>query len=446
MSQSPPPDWYIDPDNAGFLRYWDGTAWTQHRAPRITQPVATPAGQPAPSIPPDITSSAAPDRDAQPVAPEATSSGERPVVPETATTSTVPEPKRNANTEGKLKTVSERYWLGGSRGWPSVDVVGEAYRDAEVMAALGRRPKLDEQVEVRDVAALISEPDNPHDRNAVSVRINGHLVGYLSREDARRYKPYIDRVIASGHIPTTNASIWAVLRRTYDGASRFNSNVRLALSEPHLLLPLNDPPTVPYSVLPWGGGLQVTGEDQHFDVLRPLVGRHDRELLIVTLHRGVEAKPRGDREFVEVRVDGQRVGEMSTATSKHFFPIIDHLEAKNLTAAAWAHLKGSSLTAEVVLQAVKASEVDDDWLAGDAETLPRLVPVASSYYVPPAFQAPKRPSSPKSQPQAKSKRKRSDPMASELRASAAPAKSGCAVILLAAATAAVAIPALTHLV
>lgn len=29
-----PPDWYTDPDDESQYRYWDGSAWTEHRAPR----------------------------------------------------------------------------------------------------------------------------------------------------------------------------------------------------------------------------------------------------------------------------------------------------------------------------------------------------------------------------------------------------------------------------
>lgn len=229
------------------------------------------------------------------------------------------------------------------------------------------------------------------------------------------------------------------MRDGYNDKPRFFSNVRLALSEPHLLLPVNDPPSVAYSIVPWGNGLQVTGEDEHFDVLKPFVGKHDRELLLVTLHRAVEAKPRGDREFVEVRVNGKRVGEMSTATSKHFFPIIDHLEASGLNTAAWAQLKGSSLTAEVVLQATKATDIEDDWLNGEPVTLPELVPAAGSYYVPPAYSAPKHGTSQR----AKAKKESPAPVA----LSAAPAKSGCAVIVLAAlAAGAVAVPVISHFI
>jgi hypothetical protein len=39
-----PADWYPDPENPAGLRYWDGTAWTEHRAP-ANPPVETPAAQ-----------------------------------------------------------------------------------------------------------------------------------------------------------------------------------------------------------------------------------------------------------------------------------------------------------------------------------------------------------------------------------------------------------------
>lgn len=42
---SPPAGWYPDPEQPGQLRYWDGAAWTDHRAPgHQTAPTA-----PAPS-------------------------------------------------------------------------------------------------------------------------------------------------------------------------------------------------------------------------------------------------------------------------------------------------------------------------------------------------------------------------------------------------------------
>ena len=33
MSALPPAGWYDDPENFGYLRYWDGAVWTEHRSP-----------------------------------------------------------------------------------------------------------------------------------------------------------------------------------------------------------------------------------------------------------------------------------------------------------------------------------------------------------------------------------------------------------------------------
>ena len=33
-----PSGWYSDPENGSVLRYWDGAAWTEHRAPRSPSP------------------------------------------------------------------------------------------------------------------------------------------------------------------------------------------------------------------------------------------------------------------------------------------------------------------------------------------------------------------------------------------------------------------------
>jgi hypothetical protein len=38
VSDLPPPDWYTDPEDESRYRYWDGSTWTEHRAPRHSQP------------------------------------------------------------------------------------------------------------------------------------------------------------------------------------------------------------------------------------------------------------------------------------------------------------------------------------------------------------------------------------------------------------------------
>lgn len=66
------------------------------------------------------------------------------------------------------------------------EIVGESfYQDALERLAGGRT---EDGAEVEAVALLVPELTNPHDRNAVAVRILGYTVGYLSRSDALRYR------------------------------------------------------------------------------------------------------------------------------------------------------------------------------------------------------------------------------------------------------------------
>lgn len=74
--------------------------------------------------------------------------------------------------------------LGGRH---DLEVVGESnYQDTLWRVAGGRTT---ERVRVETQAMLVREPDNPHDPNAISVRIGGSTVGYLCRNDARSYLP-----------------------------------------------------------------------------------------------------------------------------------------------------------------------------------------------------------------------------------------------------------------
>jgi hypothetical protein len=45
-----PAGWYPDPDGSGGQRYWDGSAWTEHRAPATPEPAA-PAAPAEPEVP-----------------------------------------------------------------------------------------------------------------------------------------------------------------------------------------------------------------------------------------------------------------------------------------------------------------------------------------------------------------------------------------------------------
>jgi hypothetical protein len=74
-------------------------------------------------------------------------------------------------------------------GGMDLEVVGESHYQENLWQLAGVRRNPEEQVRVAVNAVLVPETDNPYDANAVSVWVDGLMVGYLSRDDARRYRP-----------------------------------------------------------------------------------------------------------------------------------------------------------------------------------------------------------------------------------------------------------------
>ncbi|MBT2515773.1 DUF4236 domain-containing protein [Arthrobacter sp. ISL-30] len=274
----------------------------------------------------------------------------------------------------------------GRSEWPNVDVVGEHAYSQAIKAALraSKAPitlRSDSEVEGVQVE-LVAEPDNPYDENAISVRWRNHVLGYLSREDAIRYTQPIRRIIASGLSATTTARIWA-----YDGGGdELQARVTVALPEPGLIAPLNEAPTGLTTLVPWGSAIQVLKEENHFDVLFNHVPPDGVGLLLVSLHKAIHTLKNGiERPFVEVRLSGERVGELSNVTSAHLLPLLEHTETVGETALAYAKITGSALAAQLVLHAARATEISNDWLSDGPHPAPKLLPWAAAYEVPPAY-------------------------------------------------------------
>ena len=79
-------------------------------------------------------------------------------------------------------------------GMYALDIVGESkYQKALETICGGRKDESQERIVQ---AMLILEDDNPYDRNAVRVDIQGKTVGYLSRENAKEYRK---RIKEAGH-------------------------------------------------------------------------------------------------------------------------------------------------------------------------------------------------------------------------------------------------------
>lgn len=78
-------------------------------------------------------------------------------------------------------------------GHETLEVVGEShYQDAlwRIVGGQSRDP-----VRFETYAVLVPDPANPHDPNAIEVRVDSELVGYLSREDAAAYRPGLLRLM-----------------------------------------------------------------------------------------------------------------------------------------------------------------------------------------------------------------------------------------------------------
>lgn len=282
------------------------------------------------------------------------------------------------------ETRDETYDLTDPRtGYSSVDLVGEfAYDHAtrQLIKALGAK----EHEEAFFTATIVPEPDNPHSEHgrALSVRWNNQVIGYFPESESAGYQQ-IRRLTASGFTATSRARLWYFVGDDRKNHVYLSLNIRV----PDTLIPLNSPPAEGWTLLPDGTTVQVTKEADHLDVLLDHVPPGGVGQLLVTLHE-FTAGTRTTWQGVEVRLDGERIGELTKATSAKFLAAVQHFDAIGLTTVARATIKGSALSAEVTLQAAKAHELADADLEPEISPLPRLIPFeedATRYVVPDAY-------------------------------------------------------------
>ena len=249
----------------------------------------------------------------------------------------------------------------GLRGWGNTDVVGESHYEKEIRKLFpGRVTEESSQVSVP--VRLIHEPTNPHDRNAVQVRADSGVVGYLKREDAARYATYLAALQEGGFVAQTTATIWGRVGEDWETRrAKFWGNVRVELPEPHMLSPVNKAPAEPHRMLPPGGAIQVTGEEEHLDALVPLLNSEGCCWAHATLHAVEDEKARTPRRLVEVQVDGRTVGRLTPKMSSELLPAVDFLDERGEVSCVRAKVTGNRLKAEVVLQTMRAHEITAEW-------------------------------------------------------------------------------------
>jgi len=249
-------------------------------------------------------------------------------------------------------------------------VVGEKFHADQIRPLFPRRITEGSST-WEGMATLAPEPDNPHDRNAVAVVVDGRRIGHLAKEIAAPYSQLLQALGRRGLRGVTrcyiNASEYPGVE--YDARGRekvvpvFHAGATIMLEEAHLCFPVNEPPPMRHRLIPYGPAVQLTGEENHLATLAPWV-RSQAEVWVwgtLTIVMGGTAKT--PKEIVEVLVDGRPVGRLSPAASAHYLATMKHLESAGLTASARLLLKGNALKVEAVLHAAKAHEIDSAWVA-----------------------------------------------------------------------------------
>lgn len=147
-----------------------------------------------------------------------------------------------------------------------------------------------------------------------------------------------------------------------------------------MLVPANQPPREPNRMLPLGAAIQVAGEEKHLDALLRWLRPEGECWVYATLHEATEELARSSRPAVEIRIDGARIGQLSTKMGGDLLAAIRHLDRGGSSTGARAIVKGNRIKVEVVLYAARAHDLPDSWLGVPAVASPqphRSAPVAA---------------------------------------------------------------------
>lgn len=108
----------------------------------------------------------------------------------------------------------------------ALDVVGTSRYRATLVALTGG-PRFEG---IRGVywAALVPEPNNPYDANAISVRIAGQVVGHIARAQAKTFKPVLDRLASVERAAYCRADIRGGWNRSPTDVGDYGINIYVA--------------------------------------------------------------------------------------------------------------------------------------------------------------------------------------------------------------------------
>jgi hypothetical protein len=214
------------------------------------------------------------------------------------TPTTLPLSRRRLSAEGRVPVVGESHYQ---------PALGRLANGAEVGADFSRHLQV--------VAILVPEPENPHDNNAVRVDVatdtGTATVGYLSRHEAPAYQAALLALRNEGYAGTCPGRI------TGGGRHRFYG-MYLHLAGANTLLIENLVGEV--DMLDPARQVTVTKEEDHQTVL----SRHHSPVRACTrvaaqlVSSTVSSGKHKGAYAIEVRLDGNRVGELTAAMSTRY--------------------------------------------------------------------------------------------------------------------------------
>lgn len=269
----------------------------------------------------------------------------------------------------------------GDRG--TVHIITDDYYDAEILHIFEELLIDREQVWNGDVR-LVPEPDNPYQPYAIAVYVDDLKVGRMSPEDSEAYWNPICRVVASGYDATARLQLTAVLRGV-TGDTYIESAGLLSLSAPGSLFPLNQAPTQA-ALLPQGASMKVLDEKDYSEYLHEILPPSGEGRVILSLENNqIKLADGRTVDSVDVLHDRKVVGRLSTQISEQLAPVIRHAYEYNKLTSAWGTIRGNAFELSLTVQAVRPSEITQEWFNELPNFLPELLPEADEYDVPDAF-------------------------------------------------------------
>jgi predicted Zn-ribbon and HTH transcriptional regulator len=224
-------------------------------------------------------------------------------------------------------------------GDEDLEVVGESYRQDNLWRVVGGRHRPEARVREGVHAMLLAEDGNPYDPNAVSVWINGLMVGYLPRDQARVLRPGLLAAQERKGTPIALEGVIAGGGMRRDGPGQLGVFLRYDPEELGLSAPSRrgwrtssapeNAPVAQVSLLGGQDDLEVVGELAYQSALWRLCGgtvgdrvRHD----IVAVLVPEPANPY-DPNAIAVQIEGHVVGYLPRATAQEYVPGLRQLMA-----------------------------------------------------------------------------------------------------------------------